>query len=80
MSEKASFMIHCDTKIMKVGNSMAIVLPKIIIDNYQLKQGDNLKLYLHELGLIIERPAKASDFTIVELIPQEEIIRSPIAP
>jgi len=80
LSDKSSFMIHCDTKVMKVGNSMAIVLPKVIIDNYQLKQGDNLRLYLHELGLIIQRSMKAEDFTVVELIPQEKIIRSPVAP
>ena len=47
---------------MKVGNSSALVLPKIVFDNYDVKKGDSLKIILTENGLFIPAKQNESDF------------------
>lgn len=41
------------TAVRKVGNSLGITLPKTIIDNYHLHEGDELHLIQTDEGIII---------------------------
>lgn len=47
--------IRIKTKIMKIGNSLAMVLPKVVIDNYGIKKGEVLEIGLLDEGLVIEK-------------------------
>jgi antitoxin component of MazEF toxin-antitoxin module len=54
--------LSTESKIIKVGNSSAVILPKIIFDNYKIEQGDMLKIVMTESGLFIPAKQNASDF------------------
>lgn len=54
-------------KIIKVGNSSAVILPKIIFDNYKIEQGDMLKIVMTEYGLFIPAKQNESDFIQKEI-------------
>jgi antitoxin MazE len=41
------------TAVRRVGNSLGITLPKTIVDNYHLSEGDELHLIETEDGLIL---------------------------
>ncbi|MBL7995645.1 AbrB/MazE/SpoVT family DNA-binding domain-containing protein [bacterium] len=41
------------TSVRKVGNSLGITLPKTIIDNYQLAEGDELHLIETNEGIVL---------------------------
>ena len=41
------------TSVRKVGNSLGITLPKTIVDNYQLAEGDELNLVEARDGIIL---------------------------
>ncbi len=54
-------------KIIKVGNSSAVILPKIIFDNYKIEQGDTLKILMTEQGLFIPAKQNEPDFIQKEI-------------
>lgn len=39
--------------VMKVGNSMALILPKPVIDNYDVEKGDSLEIVITDKGIYI---------------------------
>lgn len=39
--------------IMKVGNSLSVILPKPICDNFGIKKGDTLSMFADEHGIFI---------------------------
>lgn len=39
--------------VMKVGNSLAVVLPKPIVDNFGIEKGEALKMLVTEKGIYI---------------------------
>ena len=41
------------TTVRRVGNSLGITLPKTVIDNYHLSQGDELHLVETEEGVVL---------------------------
>jgi len=46
------FVVKCG--IIKVGNSLTMVLPKVLINNYKIKKGKKLKILCTENGIIIQ--------------------------
>ena len=38
---------------MKVGNSMVVVLPKPIVDNFGIEKGDTIKMVVTDKGIYI---------------------------
>lgn len=54
-------------KIIKVGNSSAVILPKIIFDNYKIAQGNMLKIVMTEHGLFIPAKQNEPDFIQKEI-------------
>jgi antitoxin component of MazEF toxin-antitoxin module len=38
---------------MKVGNSMVVVLPKTIVDNFGIEKGDSIKMVVTDKGIYI---------------------------
>lgn len=42
------------SKVMEVGNSYAVVIPKIIRDNYVVEKGDEIEIIVDEDGLCIK--------------------------
>jgi len=69
-------MIKIKTKVFKVGNSICMVLPKIIIDNYGIRRGDELEIGLIDEGLIIEKQIIPLEIRLKT--DSKEEIRSPI--
>lgn len=57
-------LVNAEGKITKVGNSSALILPKIVFDNYKVKQGDMMKIVMTEIGLFI--PAKQTDSSLIQ--------------
>ena len=51
-------------RIMKVGNSLVLVLPKTVCDNYGLEKGTTLDIAMTENGLFI--PAKQNDSSFIK--------------
>jgi putative addiction module antidote len=43
-----------DIKLRKIGNSLGVILPKKVIENLHLKNGDELKLTSDDKQLILE--------------------------
>jgi len=41
------------TSVRRVGNSLGITLPKTIVDNYHLTEGDELRLVETEEGIVL---------------------------
>lgn len=39
--------------VMKVGNSMTVVLPKPIVDNFGIEKGDSMKMIVTDKGIYI---------------------------
>lgn len=60
-------LVNAEGKITKVGNSSALILPKIVFDNYQVKQGDMVKIVMTENGLFIPAKQNESNFIKKEL-------------
>lgn len=58
-------MITTHARVMKLGNSNALIIPKIVMDNYKIKTGDELIIGLHEDGLIIPKPLQGSDVEVI---------------
>ncbi len=46
--------------VMKVGNSMAVILPKPLIDNFEIDKGDSLEMIVTDKGIFIPLKAKQS--------------------
>jgi len=44
--------------VMKVGNSLAVNLPKPIVDVYSIKKGDSINLTVTDYGIYIPLRAK----------------------
>jgi antitoxin component of MazEF toxin-antitoxin module len=42
----------CKRKIRQIGNSFGIILPKPILEEHNLKLGDNLELFLDNNNLV----------------------------
>ena len=53
--------------IMKVGNSLSLILPKPVCDNYEIEKGDSLKIITMETGLFIPVKPRESAFIKKEL-------------
>lgn len=53
-----------DGKIMKVGNSLVLTLPRIVCDNYKLEKGNTLSIAMTDDGLFI--PAKLNESSFVK--------------
>lgn len=53
-----------DGKIMKVGNSLVLTLPRIVCDNYKLEKGDTMNIAMTDDGLFI--PAKLNESAFVK--------------
>lgn len=60
-------LVNAEGKITKVGNSSALILPKIVFDNYQVKQGDIVKIVMTENGLFIPTKQNESNFIQKEI-------------
>jgi antitoxin component of MazEF toxin-antitoxin module len=56
--------LTAEGKIIKVGNSSAVILPKIVFDNYHIEQGNMLKIVMTENGLFI--PAKQNESAFIQ--------------
>jgi putative addiction module antidote len=54
-------MISATTKLTPRGNSLAVTIPKDVIEATGLKQGDNLVLWAREDGVIEIRHAPSAD-------------------
>lgn len=39
--------------VMKVGNSLVVVLPKPIVDNFGIQKGDQIEMVVSEKGIYI---------------------------
>ena len=59
--------VTAEGKIMKVGNSLALVLPKIVFENYSIEKGHSLKIVMTENGLFIPAKQNESDFIQKEI-------------
>jgi|APSaa5957512535_1039671.scaffolds.fasta_scaffold335139_1 antitoxin component of MazEF toxin-antitoxin module len=53
--------------IMKVGNSLSLVLPKPVCDNFQIEKGGSLKIITTETGLFIPVQPRESAYIQKEL-------------
>ena len=51
--------VTAEGKIVKVGNSFAMILPKIVCNNYKLEKGNTLNIAMTDEGLFI--PAKQNE-------------------
>lgn len=48
-----------DSKVLKVGNSFAMIIPKIIVQNHELNKGDTMVIAFTDRGFFaIKRPVK----------------------
>ncbi len=56
--------ITAEGRIMKVGNSLVMTLPKIVCDNYKIEKGDSLNIAMTDSGLFI--PAKQNESAFVK--------------
>lgn len=56
--------VTADSKIVKVGNSFAMILPKIVCDNYKLEKGDTMNIVMTDSGLFI--PAKQNESAFIQ--------------
>lgn len=56
--------VTAESKIMKVGNSLAMILPKTVCDNYGFQKGNTLEIAMTENGLFI--PAKQNDSSFIK--------------
>ncbi|MCE2507306.1 MAG: AbrB/MazE/SpoVT family DNA-binding domain-containing protein [Nitrosopumilaceae archaeon] len=45
--------ITLNGSVMKVGNSHVLVLPRPVLDNYDIKKGDSLDLIITDKGIYI---------------------------
>jgi len=59
--------VTVEGKIMKVGNSLVLTLPKVICDNYNLIKGNSLNIAMTENGLFIPAKQNESDFIQKEI-------------
>ena len=70
---------HCDKwvasmvngNVMKVGDGMVLVLPKLIVDNIGIEKGDSMKRIVTEKGIYILTPKGQSKNKEVEKILKE---------
>lgn len=56
--------VTAEGKIVKVGNSFAMILPKIVCDNYKLEKGNTLNIAMMDSGLFI--PAKQNESNFIQ--------------
>ncbi|HJW19405.1 MAG TPA: hypothetical protein VJ571_02465 [Candidatus Nitrosotalea sp.] len=56
--------VTAEGRIMKVGNSLVMVLPKIVCDNYKLSKGEVLQIAMTDNGIFI--PVKLNDSAFVK--------------
>lgn len=57
---------------MKVGNSMTVVLPKPIVDNFGIEKGDSIKMIVTDKGIYIPlSPKGGSNNKEIEKIMKE---------
>lgn len=56
--------VSAEGKIIKVGNSFAMILPKIVCDNYKLEKGKTLNIAMTDNGLFI--PAKQNESAFIK--------------
>ena len=59
--------VTAEGRVMKVGNSLVLVLPKIVFENYSIEKGDTLKIAMTESGLFIPAKQNESDFIQKEI-------------
>jgi putative addiction module antidote len=59
-------MIRATTKLAPRGNSLAVTIPKDVLDATGLKQGDDLALLARDDGVIEIRPAVAAEAALDE--------------
>ena len=55
--------VTAEGKIVKVGNSFAMILPKIVCDNYKLEKGNTLNIAMTDDGLFI--PVKQNESAFI---------------
>lgn len=60
-------LVSAEGKVIKVGNSSAIILPKIVFDHYKIEQGNTLKIVMTEKGLFIPAEQNESNFIQKEI-------------
>lgn len=56
--------VTAEGRVMKVGNSLVLVLPKIVFENYSIEKGDSMKIVMTEHGLFI--PAKQNESSFIQ--------------
>jgi antitoxin component of MazEF toxin-antitoxin module len=56
--------VTAEGRIMKVGNSLVMVLPKIVCDNYSLEKGNVLNIAMTDNGIFI--PIKQNDSAFIQ--------------
>lgn len=54
--------------VMKVGNSLVVVLPKPITDNFGIEKGDTIKMVVTDKGIYIPLSQKASTKEIEKIM------------
>jgi antitoxin MazE len=52
MSTKETFPMH-KTAVRRVGNSLGVTLPKTVVENYHLAEGDELHLLETKDGIVL---------------------------
>ena len=62
--------------VLQVGNSFALILPKIIIDNYGIKKGEKLEIGLIDEGFMIPKQILPLEVRLKTNMKEES--RSPI--
>jgi antitoxin component of MazEF toxin-antitoxin module len=56
--------VTTESKIIKVGNSFAMILPKIVCENYKIEKGNTLNIAMTDNGLFI--PAKQNESGFIQ--------------
>lgn len=52
--------ITLNGSVMKVGNSHALILPRPVMDNYNIEKGDSLDIVITDKGIYIPLEPKKS--------------------
>ncbi len=59
-------------KITKVGNSLGIGLPKKVLDELELKQGDELELEVQQGEIILKKNERIEDYIELDFLKMAE--------
>ena len=68
-------MITTKAKLMRVGNSLALIIPQVVCNNYNMKKGQEFIIGLHDDGLIVPVKLNEHEYEIkVELKSKSAVV------